>query len=314
MKKIGVFIPHPRVAAWRFSLRQARRLESLIPGSSIAVCGTAGEFERILPEIDIALVWYFKEEWFAPAKRLEWLVTPAAGSEFLRAAPPSGLEVHHCRFHGRIMAQTVVGMILARCRGIMRARELQAREQWPQAELEPLLTTLYGARVTILGFGSIGWWIARLLKPLGARITGVKRTLIPPPDFLDDNDAIITMDDLDPALPETDHLVMVLPGDTGTDNIMDARRLGLLPRHAALYNVGRGNSVDEGALVSALQSGALSAAFLDVFREEPLPMDSPLRICPHCYLMPHVSALAPEYLDLFVEEAAAEFKKRYEGG
>ncbi len=313
MKKIGVFIPHPRVAAWSFSPRQGRLLDKLIPGNSIVVCRTQAEFERILPKIEVALVWYFKEEWFARATRLEWLVTPAAGSEFLRVKPPLGLEVHNCRFHGRIMAQTVVGMILARCRGIMRAHELQADLQWPQAALEPLLTTLYGAHVTILGFGAIGRWIARLLGPLGARITGVKRTLIPLPDFMGANDEIISMDALDGVLPETDHLVMVLPGDTGTDNIMDARRLGLLPPRAALYNVGRGNSVDEGALVSALRSGALSAAFLDVFREEPLTIDSPLRTCPHCYLMPHVSALAPEYLDLFVEEVAEEFKKRYGG-
>ncbi len=115
MKKIGVFIPHLRVKAWCFTPRQAERLERLIPGNSIVVCRTTVEFERILPEIEVALVWYFKEEWFARARRLEWLVTPAAGSEFLRVKPPPGLDVHNCRFHGRIMAQTVTGMILARC-------------------------------------------------------------------------------------------------------------------------------------------------------------------------------------------------------
>ncbi|MEJ2665389.1 MAG: NAD(P)-dependent oxidoreductase [Spirochaetia bacterium] len=311
MKHIAVFIPHPQVLAWRFSPRQAELLETLLPGNTVTLCRTRADFEKVLPDVQVALVWYFKEEWFARAAKLEWLVTPAAGRELLRVKHPPGLAVHNCRFHGRIMAQTVVGMILARCRGIIKAYQLQTEKQWPLAELEPLLTTLRGARVTILGFGAIGGMIARLVKPFGARITGVKRSIIPLPDYLDNGDRIISVDTLDAELPQTDHLVMALPGDTGTDNIMDTRRLGLLPPHAAIYNVGRGNALDEGALVSALRQGRVSAAFLDVFQEEPLSAASPLRTCPNCCLMPHVSALAPEYLDLFVQEVAEEFKKRY---
>jgi D-2-hydroxyacid dehydrogenase (NADP+) len=312
MKTIGVFIPHSRVLAWRFTSRHKQLLSELLPDTKIIMCQYKEEFEKILPSIQIALVWYFKQEWYAKAERLEWLVTPAAGREFLTTAPPKGLAVHNCHFHGQIMAETVAGMILTHCRGIIKAYDLQKKVDWPQAELEPGLTTLRGKTVTILGFGSIGQWIAKLLKPFGVRIIGVKRTLIsPPPPFLQDGDRIITVDGLENVLPVTDHLVLALPGDTGTDNIIDARRLSLLSPHAAVYNVGRGNAIDERALCAALEKGTLAAAFLDVFQREPLAQDSPLRTCPNCYLMPHVSALAPDYLELFVEEVAREYKKRY---
>jgi D-2-hydroxyacid dehydrogenase (NADP+) len=311
MKTIGVFIPHSRVLAWRFASRHKQLLFKLLPDTKIIVCRNKEEFEKILPSIQIALVWYFKQEWYAQAEQLEWLVTPAAGREFLTTAPPKGLAVHNCHFHGQIMAETVAGMILTHCRGIIKAYDLQTKVDWPQAELEPGLTTLRGKTVTILGFGSIGQWIAKLLKPFGVRIIGVKRTVIPPPPFLDAEDSVITLNKLDAHLPRTDHLVLALPGDTGTDNIIDARRLSLLPPHAAVYNVGRGNAIDEQALCAALEKSALAAAFLDVFKQEPLAHDSALRACPNCYLMPHVSALAPNYLELFVEEVAREYRKRY---
>jgi phosphoglycerate dehydrogenase-like enzyme len=78
--------------------------------------------------------------------------------------------------------------------------------------------------------------------------------------------------------------------------------MALLPPTAGIYNVGRGNSVDESALVELLRQHPLCEAYLDVFREEPLAADSPLRASPNCIILPHVSANAPEYMDLFVEE------------
>ena len=107
---------------------------------------------------------------------------------------------------------------------------------------------------------------------------------------------------LDRVLPDTDHLVLCLPASPGTEGILDDRRLQLLPAHAGIYNVGRGNAIDEQALASWLASHPLAAACLDVFREEPLAADSPLRSLPNCLLLPHLSAIAPDFLDLFVEE------------
>ena len=96
--------------------------------------------------------------------------------------------------------------------------------------------------------------------------------------------------------------MLCLPASPDTDGILDARRLELLPAHAGIYNVGRGNAIDERALAAWLAARPLAAACLDVFREEPLAADSPLRALPNCLILPHLSAIAPDFLDLFVEE------------
>jgi phosphoglycerate dehydrogenase-like enzyme len=161
---------------------------------------------------------------------------------------------------------------------------------------------LKGSRVTILGFGNLGTWIGRLVKPFEVRIYGIKRNITASPDYFTRSDRILTIDELDSVLPETDYLVLSLPKSGKTDNILDKRRLELLPSHASIYNVGRGNSIDEAALIESLESNKISAAYLDVFQQEPLPMDSPLRTCPNCCIMPHASVLSPDFMDFFVEE------------
>ena len=70
---------------------------------------------------------------------------------------------------------------------------------------------------------------------------------------------------------------------------------------------------DEDALVEALRQGRLAGACLDVFREEPLPAASPLRHCPNLWRLPHASAISPDYLDLFVDDLAAQLR-RWPGG
>jgi phosphoglycerate dehydrogenase-like enzyme len=92
--------------------------------------------------------------------------------------------------------------------------------------------------------------------------------------------------------------------------MINAARLAKLPRHAVLYNVGRGNCVDEAALARALQKGTLRGACLDVFADEPLTPDSPLAAdLPGLVRMPHASAFADEYMDRFTDEIIAWLKK-----
>ena len=116
---------------------------------------------------------------------------------------------------------------------------------------------------------------------------------------------------LDSVLPTTDFLVVCLPRGGTTDSILDRRRLDLLPPRAVLVNVGRGNAVDEPALVEKLANGELAGAYLDVYRDEPLLPDSPLRSCSTAFLMPHAAAISPNYLDLFLDEFVGKFRHRY---
>ena len=102
-----------------------------------------------------------------------------------------------------------------------------------------------------------------------------------------------------------DWLVMALPGDTGTDDIIDAAAFRCMKRTAVIVNVGRGNAIEEKALASALKARRIAGAYLDVFKKEPLCCDSPLsKNLPGLVRLPHASAFAPEYLPMFFREMA----------
>jgi phosphoglycerate dehydrogenase-like enzyme len=122
------------------------------------------------------------------------------------------------------------------------------------------------------------------------------------PDYFVEGDRLLAAERLDEVLRQTDHLVLCLPATPATTGIVDARRMALLPGNAGIYNVGRGNVLDEQALSVLLEERPLCEAYLDVFQEEPLAAESPLRNLPNCLILPHVSANSPEYIDLFVEE------------
>jgi len=307
---VAVHLVHPQVSAWTFTDRQAARLCRALPSASCHVCPDRESFRAVLPEAQIALVWSFRQEEFALAPRLRVLATPAAGRDYFQVTPPPAVRLFYGRFHGAIMGETAVGMVLAMGRGLLPAVTTYADEPWPRAQLAAGLRPLRGAHVVILGFGHIGTWIGRLLKPFGVRLTGVRRhaSAAAVPDFFGPADRLLPASDLDAVLPETDHLLVVLPGGNATDRLIDARRLALLPPHATIANLGRGNAIDEAALVEALRAGRLAGACLDVFRSEPLPADSPLRDCPNLWCFPHSSAISPTYLDLFVDDFVAQFQ------
>ena len=280
------------------------RLQAAYPTARVTWCQNQSAFMKALPETQIALTWEFRQEWFAHAPLLRRLATPAAGRDFFAITPPPPVKMLYGSFHGPLMAETVLGLMLAFNRGVLEAYRRQlAGELWPRAALTDV-RLLRGSHAVIVGFGHIGTAIARQLKAFGVRVTGVRRT--PPkrrPPWFGKNDEQVVLGRLDEVLPEADHLILVLPSNTGTDRLINAARLARLPRHAVVYNVGRGNCLDEAALAKALKSGALRGACLDVFAQEPLTKASPLaENLPGLIRLPHSSAFSEVYMDRFLDE------------
>ena len=309
--KGSIYLTHPFVASWNFSEAQHRRLEQSLPNVDIRRFGSRERFLESLADADVAVVWEFEQAWLARAPRLQWLVTPAAGAEGLRIDRPAEIDIDHGSFHGPVIAETVIGLLLGHCRGLFLAAQLTRTNAWPRAELAASVSTLRGAHLTILGFGAIGRWIGRLAKPFGVRITGVSRHPGEPPDYFSAGDHWLRVAALDACLPQTEFLIVVLPATRETDQIIDARRIGLLRDGAVIVNVGRGNAIDETALATALSQQKLGGAYLDVYAEEPLSASSPLREAPNTLLLPHVSAIAPQHLDLFITEFADKYIAHY---
>lgn len=215
-----------------------------------------------------------------PQDRLRVIQTLSAGVDWLVGRVPEGVIVCNARgVYDAPLAEWVVGAILAMQRGLVEARDAQARHEWKL--LEP--PELAGRRVVILGLGSIGTAIAERLRPFGVEITGVGRAA---------RDGVRGLVDLDEVLADAEILVNILPLTGGTAHLLDGRRLGLLPDGALLVNAGRGGTVDTAALVDELRTGRLRAV-LDVHGEEPLPADHPLWALPNVLVSPHMAGDSP---------------------
>lgn len=290
------------IRAFSLQAEQLTRLCARYPGLHFCAVRDRAALLRELPDAAAALVWEFSASWYAHGPQLRFVATPAAGREKLAPDPSGRVRHRHGHFHGKIMAESLLAMLLFFSRRLDAASEAQKRHDYSRDQYSST-RRLAGQRALIVGYGPLGRECARLLKAVGLRVIGVKRdaSVAPAPA-----DAVFPTERLAELLPETDHLVLTLPGDTGTDHLVGERELALLPSHAGLYNLGRGNAVDEAALIRALRAGRLGHAFLDVFEHEPLPADSPLWSAPRLALLPHASAISSEYLELWFDELDGE--------
>ena len=312
---IALHLQGADIPAFKPKARHLARLRAAFPDAVIHNCASESEFLKILPRATHALVWSFRNDWLALAPNLRHIATPAAGRDWIEPAsnpqiPKSqNLQISFGSFHGQLIAQTLLAQLLAFNRGVLHAGQ---RGRWPssdenflwqRARLATHCRDVRGTRAVILGFGHIGQAIGRHLKFFNIRVTGLRRDASqPPPDWFTRGDRLLPATQLEEVLPRADHLICALPASPETNLLLDARRLSLLPRRAAVYNVGRGNVLDEAALARLLCARKIRGALLDVFQTEPLPKDSPLFTAPNFFPLPHASAFAPNYLDLWLDE------------
>ncbi|QRZ61412.1 NAD(P)-dependent oxidoreductase [Rothia sp. ZJ932] len=197
--------------------------------------------------------------------------------------------------HSKTVAEHAVALTLNFVRFLPTLADHQERNHWASElggaqELYPenQVTTLLNANVTIWGFGSIGQATARLFDAFGAKVTGVARSAGERAGF-----PVVATEDIDPLLEKTDILVMILPTSDETTNALDSCKLEKLPKRSYLINVGRGTTVDEEALIAALNTGEIAGAAVDVVVEEPLPADSPLWGAKNLIITPHSAGGRP---------------------
>jgi len=305
IKKILVYLTHPHVQAWNFLPSHRKLLEDSVPGLNVSICLNLKEFLDRLPEAEIVIVWFFKNDWLEKAVNLELIVTPAAGRDWVNLGT-SEIKVSYGRFHGPMIAESILGAVFYFLKAFHFSKKMQLQKKWARTKISERLGSLKGSRVTILGFGNIGQCVGKFLKPYGCVITGIKRTLVKGPDYFEDGDRVLTVDKISEVLETTDHLVLVLPGGVETQGLLTYELLSKLPANSYVYNVGRGNVYEEQDLVAILQEDKIAGAYLDVFDAEPLSEKSLLWQLDNVLIQPHISAASPQYLELFVEELAEE--------
>ncbi len=170
----------------------------------------------------------------------------------------------------------------------------------------PVLTPAQ-RRVCVLGLGAIGGRIAKGLADMGFETAGWSRTA----KNLDGVECFHGPDGLEAILGRSEIVVNLLPATAETTNLLDARCLSLLPKGAVLINLGRGEVLDDAALLVALDAGAMGGATLDVFRIEPLPSDHPFWTHPSVAITPH--AAGPTNQDSAPRQIAADILKLERG-
>ena len=224
-------------------------------------------------------------------ERLAWVHLTSAG--YARYAEPDAQAILAERGIALTTSSTVYAVPCAEqalAAMLLFARRLdvclaeQAEARWSSETHRRASTLLTGSRVLLLGFGAIGRALAERLVPFAPEIVALRRT---PRD--DDPVTTIDRDALPHHLARADHVVNLLPGGSATHHLLDAARLAEMRPGAFLYNVGRGTTVDQEALLPLLMSGRLGGAYLDVTDPEPLPADHPLWRAPRCIITPHVA-------------------------
>jgi phosphoglycerate dehydrogenase-like enzyme len=242
---------------------------------------------------------------------LRWVQSLAAGPDHVLEAGfrPEVMITSGRSLHDLPVAEHTLALVLAAARRLDLTTRAQIGRRWAGelGGLQPSdnsrrFTTLRGAQVVIWGFGSIATTLAPYLEALGARVTGVARSAGERAGF-----PVVAQAELAAVLPTADVLVLILPATAETRGSLDADVLAMLPPRAWVVNVGRGATVEEDALVAALQEGRIAGAALDVTRTEPLPVDSPVWDAPNVIITPHAAGGRPLGADELIAENVRAF-------
>ncbi|MEU7380059.1 MULTISPECIES: D-2-hydroxyacid dehydrogenase [unclassified Streptomyces] len=277
------------------------RLGRLTGRARIVRTDAAGLAAR-LPEADVLLVWDFastavRDAWPGEGPRPRWVHTASAGVDHLMcpelAASPAVVTNARGVFDEPI-AEYVAALVLALAKDLPRTLDLQREGRWRHRESQRVA----GTRACVVGSGPIGRAIARTLGALGVRAAVVGRAA---------RAGVHGPEDLDRLVARADWVIAAAPLTEETRGMFDARRFGLMQPSARFVNVGRGQLVDEEALVRALADRWIAGAALDVFQDEPLTPESPLWRVPGLVVSPHMSGDTVGWRD----ELSAQFVELY---
>lgn len=275
-------------------------------------------FDQLLSRADI---WYgipdnsarLMRRLVPESPRLRWVQTMAAGGGAqVRNARLAEADLARVTFttsagvHGSTLAEFALLGVLAGAKNLTRLRALQSEHRWPGRWPVGQISE---QTILVVGLGGIGAEVARLLKAFGATVLGLRRR----PGSVPDVDEVHTGDAFGDLVGRADAIVFTLPSTDRTKAIYGAELIAATKPGATIVNVGRGDVIDEPAMIEALRSGHLGSAFLDVTATEPLSADSPLWDLPTVTICPHTAALSVQE-DRRIAELFADNLSRFIAG
>lgn len=309
--RILISIQHP-VGAWQIPPAAVARLREWFPDVTFVHATDDATRAAALPECDVAFTWFMTAEEAAAAAKLRWVHTSAVAVETFALAElfARGVIVSNSRgVQSHPIAEHVFAMLLALARRLPLALERQRERRWAQQEFagEHLPWLLRGRTLGLVGVGTIGSEVARRAAAFGMHTIAVRRRIeAGAPEGVHE---VFPPEQLGVLLERADVVVISAPLTPETATLIGPAELKRMKLGAVLINVGRGQIVDQKALVSALQSGHLGGAALDVFHQEPLPPDDPLWTAPNVILTPHTSGFRQGHWDDVIELFAENLRR-----
>ena len=290
--------------AWRIPDAQVAALQERFPEHGFVRGDSDADTLARIGDADVVFGARLTPAHLAAASRLRWVHSHAAGvgAMLFPAMVASPVVMTNSSGVASVpIAEHVIALALTMLRNLPLAWRRQDERVWAQNQFfsNGAPRTLSGARVLIVGLGSIGTATAKLAAAFGAEVIGIRRHAGAPAGGVR---AVVPPAALSEELPRADVVVVAAPQTAETTHLLAARELALMKDDAVLINVSRGKLVDETALAAELDKGRLLAA-LDVFEHEPLDSGSPLWHSRRVVITPHISGLFdgywPAVVDLF---------------
>ena len=270
-----------------------RELTARFPTVAVHKAATMADIAVDLATIDVLFAFgiAIDDSLVARMTKLRWIASLATGVDHFLRCPSLRRDtiVTSARgIHGPAMRETVATLMLALSRDVARLVTDKAAHRWERGERWPLLA---GKTAVVVGIGVSGIAIGELLKAFGMRVVGVTRT----PRALAGFDAMVPTGELARAAAEADYLINVLPGSDENRGIFSRAVFAAIKPGTRFINVGRGETVDETALIEALKSKRIAGAGLDVFQNSPLGPDSPFWDLPNVVISPQIGGFFDGY-------------------
>jgi len=258
------------------------------------------------PEAEIYWGNRITEEIITNMPKLRWIHFGSVGVNRARFSEVIDRDILVTNSKGLVVAPMVVSVVAfltSLARGVHHSENLRKRGLMNRDQFDAYFDQIHDLedqKCLIVGYGDVGKSLAPVLKAFGMNVTAIKKNLnIPKVSNLQ----FTSLDDLLNITPDFDYVVNLLPLTKDTENIFSHDFFAAMKRSAFFINIGRGETVDESALIAALKSNSISGAGLDVFAVEPLSSKSELWSMDNVILTPHVAGLTsaywPRQIDLF---------------
>lgn len=246
------------------------------------------------------------------SQNLKWLQLNSAGTDgYLDEGvlPKGAILTNATGAYGLAISEYMIGTLLLMMKKLDRYLVNQSQCQWKD---EGTVSSIYGARILVVGMGDIGSEFAKKVHAMGASVVGVTRTQKECQPFVD---KMITLNQIEDEIGQADVVVSSLPGSSSTYQIFNKGMFDKMKKGSFFVNVGRGNAVNSMDLVDALENEHLAGAALDVTDPEPLPEDHPLWKAKNVVITPHVSGFfhLPETFERVVR-ISVDNLRRFEAG